>query len=701
MDDALTAPSAGGIERNSLVWAFAVTIFASAFLLFQVQPLIGKFILPWFGGSPSVWTTCLVFFQVTLFLGYVYAHVLTRYVPPRAQAWVHAALLLLAVVLLRVEPASELKPTSADAPVTRILWLLSTSVGLPYFALSATGPLLQAWFSRAFPARSPYRLYALSNVGSLLALLSFPFVFEPALSAERQAWAWSWGFAGFALLCAGTALVALRGQQDELAYAKLGEASAVARPSWRQRAVWPGLSACASLMLLAATNHVCADVAVVPFLWVIPLAIYLISFIVSFDHPAWYARRSFALLTFFAVLAVGCIDPLEDALDAIGVTIGFVPELILYFVALFSLCMTCHGELARSRPAPAHLTEFYLLIAAGGALGGAFVSLVCPLVFSTFREWTLGLCAALALAVAVLFASSGALRSRRWFRLAVVAPVPLLWLSIFQAQSDSDEPLELARNFYGVISVYEVDRDDRAAHRFSLAHGIVVHGRQFAAAERRRVPVAYYSHESGVGRALTELARKGPLNIGAVGLGVGTLAAYARPGDRLRFYEINPEILRFAKQYFTYLADSPAPIETVIGDARLSLEREPAQNFDLLVLDAFSGDAVPAHLLTREAFAVYLRQLAANGVLAVNVTNRHLDLPRVVDGVARHYQLATRRIYTESDAASLSYRADWMLLARDGVSLASLPDSPPRGAEPPGAPRLWTDHSSDMLSILH
>ncbi len=687
-----------GSEREGawLAANFALTVFVSAFLLFQIEPLISKFILPWFGGSPAVWTTCLLFFQVVLFCGYGYAHLSTRYLAPRVRVGVHCVLLLGAVLSLHVAPGEQFKPLNADHPTSHILTLLSVTVGLPYFALSSTGPLIQAWFSSVYPKRSPYRLYALSNLGSLLALLSYPFLFEPAFDVLTQARLWSWGFAAFALLCAVCAwcvLPALGNQRASL------PAGAAARASWRERARWVLLPACASLALLATTNHVTSDVAVIPFLWVVPLSLYLVSFIVAFDHERWYRRWLFAGLTVVLCLAVGCLDPLRDALATLSYDFTFIDNLVLHFATLFCICMVCHGELVRSRPNPARLTEFYLLIAAGGALGGIFVSLIAPAIFSTFVEWTLALLVAFGLGFAILCGRAARQRLGKG-RVALAAVAALAGLaSIAHYQADDDSPLDIRRNFYGVVSVYEVDKGDVQQHHFSLAHGIVVHGRQFVAPEKRNIPTSYYAPNTGVGKALSYFRGEADLRVGAVGLGVGTVAAYARPGQSIRFYEINQEVKYMAEKYFSFLSGCLGKSEIVLGDARLSLEREPTQHFHVLVLDAFSGDAVPAHLLTKEAFAVYLRHLRPDGVIAVNITNRHLNLAPVVEGLADAYHLSAIRIYTEPNQAQLAYRADWMLLTRNEAFVAATPPAPPPSAKHV-APLLWTDHYSNLFQIL-
>ncbi len=686
-------PNEPARARDWLALHFALTVFVSAFLLFQIEPLISKFILPWYGGSPAVWTTCLLFFQVVLFCGYAYAHLSTHFLAPRVRVLVHCLLLGLALVLLHVAPGDQYKPLPTASPTSSILGLLCATVGLPYFALSSTGPLLQAWFSAAYPGRSPYRLYALSNLGSLIALLSYPFLFEPAFDVLTQAHLWSWIFGGFALacgLCAVKALPALRALPQSAA------ASREAVSSF-DRVRWVGLPACASLALLATTNHVTSDVAVIPFLWVLPLSLYLITFIVAFDHARWYRRRLFAVLSVALCLAVGCLDPLRDLLEALHYDFTFVDDLVLHFAALFCVCMMCHGELVRSRPSPARLTEFYLLVSAGGALGGVFVSLIAPAIFATFFEWTLTLLVSFALGVVVWYASAHRKSASRAALAGCFATACLI--AIYYYQRDDDAPLAVLRNFYGVVSVYETDKADPALHHFSLAHGIVVHGRQFVAPEKRQQPVAYYAPGTGVGQALSYFQNQPDLHVGAVGLGVGTIAAYAGPGQRIRFYEINEQVQTLAERFFSFLSQSRGQTKIVLGDARLSLEREPSQQFHVFVLDAFSGDAVPAHLLTKEAFAIYLRHLRAGGVIAVNITNRHLNLAPVVTALAQAYHLQAVRVFSEPNSAQLAYRADWMLLSTNAAFLAQVKAAPNPEARA-SAPLLWTDHYSNLFQIL-
>ena len=695
---------------------FALAIFVSAFLLFQVQPLISKFILPWFGGSPGVWTTAMLFFQVLLFLGYTYSHITSQLLSLRGQTLVHAGLLIAALLLLPIIPSETWKPANDAEPTWRILGLLAVTVGLPYFVLSSTGPLLQAWYTRAYLGRSPYRLYALSNVGSLLALISYPCVVEPFLELPRQAWLWSAGFVVYVMAVAWCAVTGLRAakerQREQLSAAVTSGAGETVEPSpsLLRRVLWVALPALGSLMLLATTNHVCQDVAVVPFLWVIPLGLYLLSFVICFDHERWYRRGVWAVVTAVLVFLTAGISEIDWISD-----LGALQELALYFAAMFGACMICHGELVRLRPTPKYLTEFYLLMSAGGALGGVLVSLVAPRLFTTFYEWGLGLLACLVLAmwavcqaVAETCLRRPVLSPREWFTTArsALACGALLVLGgvaayyIADWQQPESGSLDRARNFYGRVAVWDVDEDDPASHHRAFFSGAVNHGRQFVQLEKRRLPTAYYAEHTGAGQTLLYAGRRGPLRVGLVGLGVGTLATYARPGDFYRFYEINPEVTRIARKWFHYLPDCRGQCEVVGGDARLMLEREQDEPFDVLVLDAFSGDAIPVHLLTREAFEIYQRRLKPNGFLVVHITNSYLYLAPVVQRLADRFQFRTTRIVTPSDADRLLFHADYLVLSKDAAFLEQTPSQLPERAEPELEVPLWTDHFSNMFQIL-
>jgi hypothetical protein len=663
-------------------WIYGATILLGAFLLFQVQPLLSRWILPWFGGGTAVWTTCMLFFQSVLFAGYAYAHVSER-TPASARTLVHLALLGASLLVLPLSPEEAWKPEAGGNPTWPILKLLGMTVGLPCLLLSSTGPLVQAWAARSAPGHSPYRLYALSNIGSLTALLSYPFLVEPHAGLRAQARIWTWAFALYSALAAAGVLLDRRsppagpaGEDEE-------------EPGPGLRSVWVLLPAAASALLLATTNQLGQDIAVLPFLWVLPLAVYLISFIIVFDRPAWYRPELVApatvLFTFGAAVAYYARPISALALSmAIAIHLG----------ALLGLCLLCHGELARLKPRPGRLTGYYLAIAAGGAAGGLLVSLVAPQVFSTFFEWKLGMGLSYA---AAWFASAWIYRG--YFRAhpniaAILVVVAGLGFAFQVALlSTYRHLLESSRTFYGAVAVEE------NAEARDMTNGRVLHGRQYTDPKRRRLPNTYYVDGSGVGLALGRFRGRPDLRIGVVGLGVGTLATYVvQPTQSIRFYEINPEVPRIAKQWFTYLGDCPGRVEIALGDARLSLEREPPQGFHVLALDAFSGHTVPTHLLTVEAMKIWLGHLRADGILAVHVSNQYLRLGPVVRGAAHHCGLKTLRVDKEEDTKGSGLASSWMLCARTDETLGDLGlHAAPDGG---GADVVWTDDESDLFSIL-
>ncbi len=732
-----------------LLWNLALMIFVSAFLLFQVQPLISKFILPWFGGAPAVWTTCMLFFQTLLLGGYAYAHFTTSWLTPKQQAILHLVLLAAAAATLPIVPHETWKPTDGSDPTWRILGLLTCTVGLPYFVLSSTGPLGQAWFSRAFVGSSPYRLYALSNVGSLLALVSYPFLVEPRMTDALQAWSWSGGFGLFIALCGASAIWIWRQRGEKSppaptesdAKPQAALAAEADHVSVGRRALWLLLPACGSLMLLATTNHCCQDVAVVPFLWVVPLALYLLTFIICFDHQRWYRRGPFCLAA--AILVFLAADGADKILDGLSnllprmfssldpqhfeLSLNFIEELALLFAAMFVVCMICHGELVRLRPAPRHLTEYYLLISAGGALGGIFVSLIAPHVFKSFLEWNIGLVVSFALAGIVWLealgwlgrpadrvagdpaptSSSGFRQAGRMLSIPGLA-VGLILVVLWQIQDATPRSNTVfrTRNFYGLVSVRDVtDVDDPTLHFHELRNGRIKHGRQFVSPDpvRRRQLTTYYGEQTGAGRAIRYFQSQPEMHVGVVGLGAGTIAAYAtQPGHRITFYEINPVVIDVAQNpsYFTFLSECRGKIDIVPGDARLSLVRQPPQKFDVLVLDAFSGDAPPAHLLTHEAFAAYERHMQPDGIIAVHITNRYVNLAPVVQAAADAFHYGVTRICTDDDDDRLLYHTDYMLLTHNDKFLAANPSVLRKGMSPTIAPVEWTDHYSNLFQLL-
>lgn len=682
----------------------SLTIFIGAFLLFQVQPLFAKFILPWFGGSQAVWTTCMLFFQACLLAGYAYAHFATRYFSSRTQVLLHVVLLLAALAFLPIVPGPRWMPGPGQDPTGQILLILTRYLGLPYLMLAATSPLLQKWFSLFRPGTSPYRLYALSNAGSLLALLTFPFVFEPALSRQAQARVWHWSFGFFVLLSGANAWRVWRSRPAEAAtptktIKSPRPAEPLPPPTNVVKFLWFVLPACASVLLLATTNKLCQDVASIPFLWVLPLSFYLLTFILCFDRPAWYKRGLFTslLVPLLGVLAVVLFK---------GLAIRWPWQAATYLGVLFVGGMFCHGELSRLSPAPRYLTSFYLLIAAGGAAGGVFVAVVAPLVFRSFAElsWGVGLLAALVVAIHARDKTGWKVGGRRraaWpFLLG--GTVALGTMLFLQIRGESRDAAYMSRNFYGVLRIIEMEKST-PIHALKLKHGDISHGLQLVNPDKAAMPTTYYNEKSGVGLAMEYLSRLASRNIGVVGLGTGTLATYGRPGDTFRFYEINPEVQRLAETRFTFLRTSKAQVQVVLGDARLSLEREPPQQFDLLVLDAFSSDAIPVHLLTREAFSTYLGHLKTDGIIAVHVSNRYLNLFPVILGASLNYRLAMTYIDWTEDPLPPWYQASkWILLSRNAEFLKWEPIRQAASLVPPHStdPLLWTDDYASLFSIV-
>lgn len=827
-----------GGRSSGLAWWSAATILVSAFLLFQVQPVISKKILPWFGGSPAVWTTALLFFQVALLGGYAYAHVLIRYVPLARQPLVHMGLLLLALLTLPITPGDWWKPLDGAYPELRIMALLLAKVGPTYFLLSSTGPLVQAWFARAYPGSSPYRLYALSNFGSLAALLSYPFLFEITLAINTQGALWSLGFVVFAGLIAVMALgvwkLADEARKKDQAVSELPEtfreafddrADDAPAPTFWHATGWIILAALGTTTLMAITNHVCQDISVDPFMWVVPLSLYLLSLIICFDSERWYVRKFWGPAVLFGILALSAVNngetvrtdlvtysssdafkPVDanepgSAFTQAGRAIGrvvvpplagpaawvwnkivpvelttwyddnLIAQAIAYVIVLFLICMVCHGELVKSKPQPKYLTGYFLMISAGGALGGLFVAVICPLIFKTYFE--LSLCIVAGFLVGwVALANDGReswLKGRDYLQWAaafvVVGSMLLVTRSVYEKL---DEGTVVQRNFYGVLAVKKLDQTDPGNSGRALYHGRILHGFQFrqpiqpgdavlyqplAATAPRRFeavsfageqvllrgedgrellttvsswdlelaepqadwpreldPNTYYLPNSGVGLAAEQYPRLDGegMKVAVIGLGTGTMATHAKAGDTYRFYDIDPKVVAMQDKYFTYLKKTPAKIEVILGDARIRMEREADQNYDLIVLDAFSGDAIPAHLLTSEAFEQYLRHLKKNndnqprGIIAVHISNRYLDLEPVVAALSRKYEMPAKTFHVEEVDSSDNgdTGSDWILLTKNdefwhnpAVELMAEPLQPKKEL-------LWTDQLQSLYPIL-
>lgn len=670
---------------------FATTVFLSAFLLFQIQPIVGKMILPWFGGTSSVWSACIVFFQSALLLGYAYVHWLHEKLSARQQLLLHAGLLLLSLVTLPVAADPGWKGTALAHPGWSVLAVLTTAVGVPYLLLSTTGPLMQAWYARSFSAAvtsvHPYRLYALSNLASMLALLSYPVLIEPVWPVGTQARLWSGGYVIFVASCLATAWIASRRLAPAAALAPVDMAAAPP-PGWRECLLWIGLSATPSILLLAMTRHLTQDVAPIPFLWVLPLSIYLLSFILCFDAPRYYVRPLFLALLPLALLA------LDRVLDR-GMDVTLLTGLIC--ISLFIFCMVCHGELVRRKPPLRHLTLFYLMLSLGGALGGLLVGLLAPALFNAYFELPLGLFLCAALVLVVLWRE---LRPvwRGVLLLAVLGYGGRLGEISFD---DVDGYRRVVRNFYSQLRIVDY-LDPALGPQRVMRHGRINHGEQYLAPAYRRIPTAYYCEQSGIGRAILGLPQTPSRKIGVLGLGTGTLAVYGRAGDEMRFYEINEQVLELARSEFTYLADSPARIVPVLGDGRLMLEREAAQQFDLLVMDAFSGDSIPTHLLTLEAMRTYFDHLKPDGVLAVHITNHYLDLQPVMAVAAQHFGKTAWLHELEPDDSDAYCRHSVWVLFMDPATAARTPTPPDGGVrlQPRPGFKPWTDSFSNLLGIL-
>lgn len=736
---------------------FSLAISFGAFLLFLIQPLVGRFVLPWFGGSPGIWTVCLLFFQTALFVGYAYAHLLSRFTRPPRQIALHLGLLAGAVLWLPPVPAPPLPEEAAATPIFRLLLMLTSSIGPLFILLSATGPLVQRWFHAVHPTRSPYGLYALSNLGSLAALLCYPFCLEPFLSRTNQAHGWSAGFMVFIGVCAWCARSVFK-----VPAKSIPADTPAATIRWRDRLSWLFWSAIGTAMLAAVTAQITADVAPVPFMWIAPITIYLLSFVATFS-----TRSIYRPVTFAAGLMV--VAALSLDLRTFGSQIGFWQFLTIAILGLSVACVVCHGELYRTRPDSGNLTSFYLTISAGGALGTLWVAVVSPALFNRNFDlpliWT---CLIMAIiwqfwrtkdsktGIAIWWGQVTAillvpllrptLEYSRWgnlrgvitehyivpiilllglvylsfrrrppqkllwsrFVAAVFVGMPLWVTGTYLTSALSSVPGTVAslRGFHGEISVVDYQSSDSKSDSRFMNHGTTTHGIQLRDPAYQGYPTSYYVPGSGIGRALSRANQSPGRRIGVVGLGVGTLAAYGMPGDQLRFFEIDPNVVSVANSHFSFLAKSDAAVEVILGDGRLMLEREVsahAPKYDLLVLDAFSGDAVPLHLLTREAFQIYLDRLSPHGVLVINISNRIVDLRRAIEGNARQFGLHLAHIIHHPETEDWwRFSSEWLLLAprRDALNTPSVTSwtgiADPQNLHGP----VWTDEFASILPML-
>jgi hypothetical protein len=691
------------IRMRAATVLYAVAIFLSSCLLFLVEPMAGKRLLPLLGGSAAVWTACLVFFQCALLLGYLVAHGLITRAGSRAQTIAYVALLIASIAQLMHGISPNLRANPAH-PIASVLWLLTLLIGFPFVTLSATSPLLQAWYSRwslhrratlntaapTVPAQ-PYKLFAISNVGSMSALILYPWLIEPKSSLTGQATGLVVGFSVLAVLVAA---IAYSVRSAPLLHATTAEFPddpiEAMHTTTADRVLWVLLAACASLLLSAVTNHLSQNVATIPLLWVIPLIAYLLSFVVAFSGGRWHPRWLTIVLD-FAALGTAAYLLHKGDLE--------VPRALLisaFAVSLFLQCLFFHSELYRRRPAPRHLTMFYFHVAAGGALGAMFVGVAAPMVLSGNYELVIGLVFAALLGLAATWATGWILRGV-W----VAAVVVIVALAVTLVREDRVNALLHVRNFYGTLHVTQVADARYHADVRTLYNGVIEHGQQVFNTKLGRSPTTYYGHPSGVGLALDLCCDGRARRVGVIGLGTGTLAAYGRQGDVFRFYELNPAVELIARNTFAYLRNSAAKIDIVMGDARLSLAAEPPQRYDVLVIDAFSGDAIPVHLLTTQALDLYRRHMQPTGIIAFHVSNRFLDLAPVVEQLARHAGLETAFISSDDDAPVDLDSSDWVLVTSNDTFLSKADVASGRQAItiPPGLHR-WTDDYNSLLPVL-
>lgn len=733
-----------GARHAALLASYTAAVFASAFLLFLVQPMFGKMALPLLGGSPSVWNTCMLFFQVALLCGYLYAHLTSRWLSERRQWALHLLLLGGALLTLPIS-LSGAAPTSGDAPIPWLLGLMVAAVGLPFVVLAATGPMLQRWFARTGhpTAGEPYHLYAASNLGSMLALLAYPLLLEPRLRVAGQTGAWTWGFVLLGLLIAGCGAWGWRGagaragatfSAEEGVEEPVEEAAPLSVPD---RLKWIGFAFVPSSLLLGVTTYITTDLTPAPLFWVLPLAIYLLTFTLAFSRRQLLGHASLLMVQPAIIAAVVIVLQKTEHIGKPGLSIP------LHLLGLFITAMVCHGELSRRRPAVRHLTEFYLWIAVGGALGGVFNVLVAPLLFDgsweyplmlvvacLFRPWPKGPvpvrtqlmwgARALALGAVLVMLTNPSADEMPTYLFASLAAAAIylmrmtltnapLWLAVCIGGAVAAryvDSINDPRRIYAERSFFGQYRVNRGLGMTVLQHGSTLHGAQSQDPLKRREPLTYYLRLGPLGDVFaTTGVSSVPRRVAVVGLGTGTAAAYANEGEDWTFYELDPGIERIARDtsYFTYLADSPAPVRVVLGDARISLQREEDRVYDLIVLDAFSSDAIPTHLLTREAMAIYLARLAPGGRIAIHISNRYLDLEPVVGALARDHGLVAYIRSGPPGASDGFYEnsSTWITVARAETDLAMLSQLDGWFRVPPPAGfRTWSDDFSSLWTVM-
>jgi SAM-dependent methyltransferase len=732
---------------------FAVTVFSSATLVFLVQPMVAKLVLPLLGGSPSVWNTSMAFFQIALLVGYGYAHLLQRIASVRRQAWVHGAALILAAIALPLRVNELAGPPSSEHPNIWLLTVLTLSIGAPFAVLSATAPLVQAWYARTVGAgegKEPYVLYSASNLGSLIALLAYPILLEPTLTVHGQRMGWSVGYGAFVLLMAGLAFMVLRARD----LAPEAAATRATNPvPWRDRLVWVGLAAIPSSLMLGVTTHITTDVASAPFLWVIPLALYLTTFIIAFQAKPAISPSLTLVLQGAALAACAAMLPFKST---------FLPlQLLVHLGAFFLTALMCHQALVARRPDPTHLTEFYLWMSVGGVVGGAFNAFLAPIIFSNVWEYPI----VLVLACLARPWGSWRIAPQGWVMMAVgalaaaAAPLAMTFLPLHfggklgvgdisqddmlqmvvaillttsviaaflvrgqallyfaviailsmgaTAAADRVQTTETWRSFFGVLVKSETDAPALGGPVRMLAHGTTLHGAQAVDPHWRCQPLVYYTTSTPIGQVFLRQQDERPagVRIGAVGLGTGSVAAYVRPGDYLTFFEIDPLVIRIASdpENFSYTTECvQGRVDYVVGDARLTVAQQPPGTFDILLIDAFSSDAVPTHLLTVEAVRGYLTRLKPDGVLILHLSNRHLDLKGPAQAVARaaggHALLQQRRVL--SGAGFWEADEDALIIGKSPEAIAAYAADPRWLPSDPTKARPWTDDYTNIPGAM-
>jgi hypothetical protein len=731
------------MSSRLLTLLVASALFVGSGLLFLLEPMFGRVVLPLLGGAPAGWTTCLLFFQFTLLVGYAYAWASARWLAPRTQVVVHGVLLLAAIVALPIGVPQRWAAPNEASPVAWLLGLLSVSIGLPFLAVATTAPVLQHWFSTSEHPESgdPYFLYQASNLGSIAALLAYPMAVEPWLGVRTQAAGWAWVYGGFLALVGACAFATHLHRRPGVASRAADPGDRTPMPSWQRQVRWVALSAVPSSLLLGVTSYITTDIAAVPLLWVVPLVIYLLTFVITFARRPILSRS--AMLLALPILVLPQVATFM--LDAASPPWLIIP---LHLLGFAGLACVCHRELADDRPAPSHLTLFYLWLAVGGTLGGLFNAVVAPQLFSTTLEYPVAIVAACLLIPSRRPAGPGGLRwgdlvfpvllggaaaglfvavprlpggDASWVPIATTAGLALVCLSFSSRAlrfgvgvaallvssvvrpSGFGNVERVERSFFGIHRV----AIDANRHIRELYHGTTLHGAQSTDPLQECEPLTYYSRQGPIGQLFESFGSRQPGAVAVVGLGTGSLSCYRRPGQSWTFFEIDNVIVRLSgdRGPFSFLRACGAPVQIVLGDARWSLAHSRAPVFDLLVIDAFSSDAIPIHLLTREALRVYLSRLSPEGVIAFHVSNRFMKLERPVADLANDAGLAhlwnAESDLTADDEQQGRAESDWIVLARQAGTLARIATYPGWQAVPGAPARVWTDDYVNTLSVLH